>query len=230
MNETSSCSDKWDEFYKDKRKNLRFPDEDLVRLFLGAYLPTLPKKGRILDHGFGSGNNLVFLALQGYDCCGVEVSQTAIDVARDMFKSINCQNFDLKLFDGLHIPYGDEEFDIIYSWNAIHYNGTRAKVEYEIKEFHRLLKPGGHLLISTVSPESSVIASRGRKVSDDSYELSAGKFDNREGLIFFCLPRLEDWKVMLKGFTKIELGYQKTMLFLPDKIHASYLMHAIKNK
>jgi|WetSurMetagenome_2_1015567.scaffolds.fasta_scaffold29984_3 SAM-dependent methyltransferase len=219
----------WDLFYKEGNRNLGFPDEDLIRLFCGDYLKSLPKNGRLLDHGFGSGNNLVFFTSKGYDCSGIEVSAEAINAAKNLLAQLKF-NVDFKLFDGQDIPYPDEEFDLIVSWNALHYNGTREKVSKVLSEFHRVLKPSGHLLISTVAPGSSVIKDRGKHLGNDSYLLTGSKYDKRENIVFFCLPRRESWVQMLGGFSEIKLGYQLTDLFLPDKIHASYIISCVRTK
>jgi ubiquinone/menaquinone biosynthesis C-methylase UbiE len=221
---------KWDLFYKEGNRNLRFPDEDIIRLFCGPYIKSLPKSGKLLDHGFGSGNNIVFFASLGYKCAGIEVSLEAIKTAKGLLSTLGFSDVDLKLFDGQSIPFSDEEFDIIVSWNALHYNGTKEKVSAVLGEFRRILKPGGNLLISTVAPESSIIKDRGKNLGNDSYLLKGSEYDKRENTVFFCLPQRDSWVQMLKGFSDIKLGYQLTDLFLPDKIHASYIISCIRQK
>lgn len=227
----NNCSDlKWDQFYKKENRNLRFPDEDIVRLFLGPYLESLPKTGRLLDHGFGSGNNLVFFASLGYQCSGIEVSLEAIKAAEKLLFPLGFSDFDLKLFDGQSLPYPDKEFDVIVSWNSIHYNGYREKVLRVIDEFRRVLKLGGHLLMSTVAPESSIIKDRSTYLGNDSYILKGSEWDNRQDTVFFCLPRRQSWLKILDNFSDIKLGYQLTDLFIPNKIHAAYIIDCVRRE
>ena len=54
------------------------PPDDLVQLVESAQVP----RGRAVDFGCGTGNNSIYLARQGFEVTGVDVSPTAVGIAR----------------------------------------------------------------------------------------------------------------------------------------------------
>ncbi len=87
----------WDQFYSDnafkKGKNpCNFLVEQLARL----------PKGRVLDIGMGEGQNAVYLAEQGFDVEGIDVSQVAVDRAQALAYekdfSIRCKRVDMDMY------------------------------------------------------------------------------------------------------------------------------------
>ena len=55
------------------------------------------------------------------------------------------------------IPFDDNMFDALVSWDVLHYEGNDANYHLALKEYQRVLKPGGRLFLSTVAPKSSVL-------------------------------------------------------------------------
>ena len=96
----------------------------------------IPLQGHILDAGCGNGNYSHYLATQGYRNIH----------AVDLFENIPLEygvNYQCASIDEL--PYPDQGFDIIYSFSVLFYLDDP---ETGIKEFNRVLKPQGLLLIS----------------------------------------------------------------------------------
>ena len=153
-------SDRWASFYG-SGAGPRYPDENLVRLIRGKYAEA-PRKGRVLDVGFGTGNNLVMLAQTGYEAYGLEVSEESIATAKTMAGQAGVE-LKLGLLSGTSIPFLDSSFDLVISWNAVYYYGTRSLVAEAIAEFHRILCPGGVLLLSVIHPNSFMV----RRLSKD---------------------------------------------------------------
>jgi ubiquinone/menaquinone biosynthesis C-methylase UbiE len=56
----------WDKIYYEKKAVLDYPNENLVRFV--NYLFKEPKGNKVLDLGFGSGNNLIHLLKKGFEC------------------------------------------------------------------------------------------------------------------------------------------------------------------
>jgi len=94
---------------------------------------------RVLDVGCGAGIDLMRFAKGGAIVVGVDLSSSAIDLAR-----ANCAqrgvSADLHEADGEHLPFADDTFDLVFAHGVVQYtpNG-RALVE----ECRRVLKPGG---------------------------------------------------------------------------------------
>ena len=59
----------------------------------------------------------------------------------------------LQRIDAENLPFKDNYFDIVYSWGVIHHSEDTEQV---VKEIYRILKPGGHFLISDIISEIEV--------------------------------------------------------------------------
>ncbi len=218
----------WEKFIKKQPKtNLMFPDELLIRIFSNRYVKVTSPPAKLLDHGFGSGNNLVFFASKNYECYGCEIAEELIKVTREKFKKLDyCVN--LKPLKGDYLPYEDNFFDIIVSWNVIHYLGKKEKVIKIINDFYRVLKPNGVLILSTLHPETSLIK-RSKKIDKYSYlVIEDSKFDNRKGLTLFFPEDKENLINLFSKFSIIKYGSQQFNLFLPEKKMAARLIYAKK--
>lgn len=99
-----------------------------------------PKSGSVLDIGFGRGEFLWRAKRLGWQCHGLEVSDTSVEWGRSM-------GFDARLFDGsfkTRSVYPDAHFDLISINHVLeHVYDPRLA----IGECRRMLKPGGRLLI-----------------------------------------------------------------------------------
>jgi|LGOV01.1.fsa_nt_gb ubiquinone/menaquinone biosynthesis C-methylase UbiE len=218
----------WEEFAtKYNELDLMFPDENLIRIFSGRYINVPQPPAKLLDHGFGGGNSLLLFAKRGYECYGCEITEELIKVAKEKFDRMS-ESITLSLIAGTKLDYPDNFLDIIVSWNAIHYNGTRENVQKVINEMHRILKPGGVTILSTLHPDNSILK-RGQMTGDGSYMLKKeSKFDNREGLLLFCPKKESELRNMFSDFSEVKLGYYNFNLFLPERAHAARLVYAKK--
>jgi SAM-dependent methyltransferase len=209
------------------RTRLQFQDENLVRLFSGRYARVPRPPARAMDHGFGHGNTLVFLAGKGYACAGCEISHHLIDEAAALFKSLG-YSADLRPVEGLKIPFEDNAFDVVVSWNVIHYNGTRAAVQAVIGELHRVLKPAGVLLLSTLHPDNGIF-DRMKHLGDGSYEIvRESPHDNRKGLVFFATRSEQELASMFTQFSEVKTGRVYFDLFDYAERHAASLLYGVK--
>ncbi len=113
-------------------------NSDLFSSWL-AWLPSLPGK-RILELGCGSGELAVWLALQGAEVDGVDISDESIRIAntrasengvsdRAVFASVG----------GEDLPFADGTFDAVVICVALHH----MDVPKTLREISRVLKPGG---------------------------------------------------------------------------------------
>ncbi|UCF14551.1 MAG: class I SAM-dependent methyltransferase [Phycisphaerales bacterium] len=206
---------------------LNFPDENLVRLFSGRYVSVPEPPAKVMDHGFGHANNLIYLVTKGYECGGCEISKHLIDEARKLFESMG-HTVDLKPIVGLEIPFDDECFDVVVSWNVLHYNGTYEAVLKVISELHRVLKSGGVLLLSTLHHDNG-ISSRMKHLGGGSYLIEReSEHDNRQGLTFFSTQSEEELAGLFSQFSKVKTGKVFFDLFNNAERHAASLIYAVK--
>jgi SAM-dependent methyltransferase len=93
----------------------------------------------VLEVGCGAGTDLVRFAKGGASVSGVDLSSSAIALARQNFEQQGL-HADLQEADGEHLPFADDTFDLVYAHGVVQYtSGPRALVN----ECRRVLKPGG---------------------------------------------------------------------------------------
>ncbi|HTI36464.1 MAG TPA: class I SAM-dependent methyltransferase [Vicinamibacterales bacterium] len=94
---------------------------------------------KVLDVGCGAGTDLARFARGGADATGVDISASAIALAKANFAQQGLVA-DLRDADGEHLPFADDTFDLVYAHGVVQYTAdSRALVD----ECRRVLKPGG---------------------------------------------------------------------------------------
>jgi SAM-dependent methyltransferase len=124
-----------------------FEDLDNYRFEKLHYLPKVVdfkayRNKNLLEIGCGVGTDLVRFALKGANVTGVDLSQTAIDLAIKNFKC-NEVGGDLQVMNGESLPFNDDTFDVVYAHGVIQYTADAQKL---IDEAYRVLKKGGEFI------------------------------------------------------------------------------------
>jgi len=111
------------------------------------YLPRIMQfdgyRGRaLLEVGCGIGTDLVRFAAGGAVVTGVDLSETAVGLAR-----ANGRHHDARLRllvgDGEELPFPDGRFDVVYAHGVLQYTADAAAM---VRECHRVLRPGGEAI------------------------------------------------------------------------------------
>jgi ubiquinone/menaquinone biosynthesis C-methylase UbiE len=103
-------------------------------------LNPLPKN--ILDCGAGWANTKLSLFYQyGYEAFGLEIDKDALDEAVEFCKE-NDYALNLVQGDMRNIPFANESFSFVYSYNAITFM-TKPQIQDSMHEIMRVLKRGG---------------------------------------------------------------------------------------
>ena len=98
----------------------------------------------ILDLGCFSGNALSFwLAEKAKYYLGVDLSEKAINELRTKIKELNLNQADAVAMDFLDNDFEAGSFDLVYAYSVLHHFQFFETV---LKEIHRILKPGGHVI------------------------------------------------------------------------------------
>ncbi len=105
------------------------------------YLDRLPAGARLLDAGCGMGDWTVFLAEQGFNVVGLDISQAVIAALRSQFPRLAFERGDIRRMD---FPAG--HFDACFSWGVCEH--FEEGLQPCIAETWRVLKPGGYLFVS----------------------------------------------------------------------------------
>lgn len=215
--EANESFNKWVEAYKTLAAggtDLMWPSETLVRVFKGSYVPGLDRDytgKKVIDVGFGNGNNLVFLATLGLSLHGSEVDSEICDMVNGKLGSLG-QTADLRIGTNRAIPFDDDEFDFLVSWNVLHYEDNEADMRAAIKEYARVLKPGGRFFISTTGPEHLILKD-GKTLGGHRYQIGRDD-DFRKGQVFFYFDAPNYVKFYLsESFDDVLVGRTHDFLF-----------------
>ncbi len=122
-----------------------FDDLDDYRFDKLHYLPRLVdfsafRDRRLLEVGCGIGTDLVRFARGGARVTGIDLAETAIELARKNFELNGLVPEELRVANGEALPYADATFDVVYGHGVLQYTADAHRL---VAECHRVLKPGG---------------------------------------------------------------------------------------
>lgn len=165
-----------------------------------SYLPRIVsfasfRGKRVLEVGCGIGVDLVRFARQGAIVTGIDLSRTAIDLARKNF-ALRGLAGDLRVMNGEAMEFEGESFDAVYAHGVIQYTADPARM---ISEIHRVLRPGGQAILTVYNKYSwlnllSKIAGVGLEHQDAP---AFKKYSARE------------FRKMLDGFSQVEITIER---------------------
>ncbi|WP_328836349.1 class I SAM-dependent methyltransferase [Streptomyces europaeiscabiei] len=118
-------------------------DRPLDRAILGAFAEAAKASGdgQVADLGCGPGDITAYLDELGVTAFGVDASPAMIELARQAYPGLR---FDVGSMAALNIPDGLLG-GLLSRWSIIHTPPQELPVI--LGEFHRVLAPGGHLLV-----------------------------------------------------------------------------------
>ncbi|KAA3659246.1 MAG: class I SAM-dependent methyltransferase [Calditrichaeota bacterium] len=125
-----------------------FDDLDEYRFDKLNYLPKLVdfkngyKGKKILEIGCGVGIDLARFAAGGAKVTGVDLSDTAIDLARKNFSERGLEGNFLPM-NGEDLDFPADSFDVVYVHGVLQYTADPHQMAREMK---RVLKPGGEAI------------------------------------------------------------------------------------
>lgn len=173
------------------------------------YLPRLidfsSYRGKnLLEVGCGAGIDLVRFAREGVNVTGIDLSTTAIELARKNIEQ-NGLNADLRVMNGESMDFPDNSFDVVYAHGVLQYTADTNKM---ISEIHRVLKSGGRAIVMVYNRNSWLNAMR--RVTKVSLE-----HEDAPVLKKFSIGEL---KIFLKPF--------KTYRIIPERFPVKTKLHS----
>jgi SAM-dependent methyltransferase len=126
-----------------------FADYDEFRYSLERHLPAcldgLNVAGkRVLEIGLGQGADSESLIRRGARWSGVDLTRESIDRVRTRLALRDLPFEQLRHGSVLELPFADSSFDMVFSHGVLHHV---PEIEQAEKEIHRVLKPGGQLVV-----------------------------------------------------------------------------------
>jgi len=168
------------------KNEITFPVEYVIRIFKGSYPRlNLDKKSfkgkKICDVGCGDGRNFVVLKQCGFGLYGVEINEQIVKRIDEHLRKIGVRA-DVRVGTNEQIPFQSSFFDYLLSWNACYYLGENLEFKSHVKEFARVLKPEGYLVLSI--PKKTCFIYQGSEMRKKGYQvIRKDPFNVRNGEI-----------------------------------------------
>jgi SAM-dependent methyltransferase len=159
----------------------------------------LTAQAQILDVGCGYGRTLQELNALGYK------HLTGLDFSQEMIRKGNrlYPDLDLRVLESPRLPFSDQSFDAVILFAVLTCIEKNEDQLFLFDEIHRLLKPGGHVIVSDflINADSRNLA-RYKKFKDTYSHY--GTFQLPKGGV--CRHHRMDWvKESTSSFTTIHL-------------------------
>ena len=106
----------------------------------------------MLEVGVGLGTDFVCFVRAGAEATGIDLTEAAVAAVRDRL-ALEGLEAELRVADAEALPFGDGEFDLVYSWGVLHHT---PNTEQALNEVRRVLNPGGEARIMLYSRRSWV--------------------------------------------------------------------------
>lgn len=137
--------------------NIESPPRELIGLVEAGHI----RPCKAIDLGCGAGNYAIYLASQGFDVTGVDVSSAAITFARDHAekKGVKCDFLVADVLDGLDEFAG--AFQFAYDWALLHHVFPENRKRY-VETVHRLLACGGEYFSVCFSEQDAAFGGSGK--------------------------------------------------------------------
>jgi SAM-dependent methyltransferase len=196
--------DRFDEIYRSTCPenipwNSEQPPELLVELIESGKVKPFDsaqgRSGRALDLGCGLGSYAIWLAGRGFDVVGIDVSPTAIKIARRNAKKkgVKCK-FVAGDVTGSWSGFGTG-FDFVYDWELLHHIPPENRDEY-VENVHRILRAGGKYVSMCFNEKDAAFEGTGkyRKTNMGTAVYLSSKEELRE--LFGRLLKIIDFRVL----------------------------------
>ncbi len=153
----------------------------------------------VLEVAVGPGKMLleILKKVDGMDIVhGVDLSPRMIEQARRVVTAAGYSNFDLREADARSLPFSNDSFDVLYNSYMLDLIPS-ADMPIVLGEFRRVLKPGGRLVLVSLTKENS----DERSWWERAYQLLPSSL---ETYIFGgCRPVLMQELVVRQGFCDV---------------------------
>lgn len=122
----------------------------------------------VLIPGFGYGRNAKIFLDSGMAVTGIEISQTAIDLASKHFGgNVKIHHGSVNL-----MPFDEERYDGIYCYALLHLLNQEERKKF-IKDCYSQLKSNGYMVFISLS-KGDLRFGEGKKIDDDTFETKHG--------------------------------------------------------
>lgn len=205
----------WKKIYASGSFGVSYPNETLIRYVFHSFKKNNGLK--LLDYGFGAGNNLKFLIDFGFDAYGAETVDDAKKIAE---RKLN-PNFDARRLkitaEDKPIPFGDNFFDVVIAWGVLYYNNEENFIN-ALSELKRILKVGGKFIATLCRPNDAAVVNSER-ISACERRINK-PVSGQQGATIIVLEDEKKIKSRFNQFNNLRIGYDESRL--PDEAVSSH--------
>jgi len=155
----------WDEMFRKIGSAWTFEPTDSA--FQTSDLFASEKIKNVLIPGIGFGRNAKPFLEKGMDVTGIEISETAIRLARENGLKISIHHGSVS-----EMPFDDSFYDGIYCYALIHLLNQNERRRF-LKNCYNQLRDGGIMVFISVS-KSSKLYEHGKLISKDRFQIQNG--------------------------------------------------------
>jgi SAM-dependent methyltransferase len=192
----------WKKLHEQARFCPLYPHERTIQFIFGNFPRSDAGKFKILDFGCGAGRHLLFLAENGYQAYGADVSEPGILVAEQRLRDRKLRA-DLKILRGSKLNYSDNYFDGIVGFGVLYYLSGKV-LDVVVPELKRILKKGGRAFFTLRSKRDYRI-NNAVSLGNGDYKIIGDKksrVENEAGMLMHFFDRKEI-KNRFSGFPRI---------------------------
>jgi SAM-dependent methyltransferase len=170
----------WNEVFT-QRQGREFPHNKFLAETIRGRKP-----GRALDIGMGEGRNALFLATQGWEVTGFDISDVGVKLAQEAAQK---RGVKLEAFveDADHFDYGKQRWDLVVGMYM------HAVITRNAEKISDSLKPGGILVVEGFHRDLNRLGVQGDYVGYQSNELLKA-FDRLRVLYYEDTIAAADWE------------------------------------
>ena len=155
----------WDSRFKEEGAMWKFEPSDSAIIALDLFKSNAINK--ILIPGFGYGRNAKLFYDNGFNVTGIEISKSAIDLAKS-------NGLDCLIHHGsvVLMPFDSEQYNGIFCYALLHLlNKTERR--FFLKSCFNQLKSGGLMIFTVVSKQANMFGN-GKLLSKDRFQIMKG--------------------------------------------------------
>jgi len=158
--------DFWEHNFKEKQTMWGFEPAESAIAVKDFFVKE--KVNEILIPGIGYGRNARIFLENGINVTGIEISETAIRLARTE------NNLEIPIYNGsvTNMPFDSKVYSGIFSYALIHLLNSHERKKF-ISDCYSQLKIGRYMFFATISKKDSMYA-KGKPVSKERFEVMKG--------------------------------------------------------
>ncbi|MDH5461793.1 MAG: class I SAM-dependent methyltransferase [Candidatus Bathyarchaeota archaeon] len=156
----------------------------------------------VLDLGCGVGRHCVYLAENGFEVVGLDVSVSALRTAKEWIRKKKLANVNFLRGSMTDLPLGDNCFDAVICVSVLHH-AIKGQILRAVDEIHRVLRGNGLFLTNLVSVEDYRYG-KGKEVEADTFTVLEDFEDSRFEELHHFFTR-EEVLQLLARFSRIDV-------------------------